>query len=127
FAGFAGHLAVWAGAQLVRLGLLSSLARWAAPLHRVSGWMESFISDKGGMFVMLEGLGQDGAPLKLTWHVVAAQNHGPHIPCGASIALARKLAQGDHLPHGAMPCMGLLTVEDYLAALEGFNVRELPA
>jgi hypothetical protein len=64
--------------------------------------------------------------LTLTWHVVAAQNHGPHIPCGASIALARKLAHGAALPHGAMPCIGLVTVEEYLAALKGFDVRELP-
>jgi hypothetical protein len=28
---------------------------------------------------------------------------------------------------GAMPCMGILTVEDYLAALQGFDVREVPA
>jgi saccharopine dehydrogenase-like NADP-dependent oxidoreductase len=127
FAGAAGHLVVWAGAQLVRLGLLASLTPWAAPLHRLSGWMEAFISDKGGMFVTMEGAGTDGAPLTLTWHVVAAQNHGPHIPCGASIALARKLAQGEALPIGAMPCMGLLKVEDYLAALAGLDVRELPA
>lgn len=127
FAGFAGHLVVWAGAQLVRLGVLDNLAAWAGPLHRVSGWMEGLISDKGGMFVKLEGLGQDKQPLTLTWHVVAAQNHGPHIPCGASIALAGKLARGEQLAHGAMPCMGLLSVEDYLGALEGYDLRELPA
>ncbi|MBV8635207.1 MAG: saccharopine dehydrogenase, partial [Burkholderiaceae bacterium] len=127
FAGVAGHLVVWSGARLVRLGLLKSIAPWVGPLQRVSAWMEPLISDKGGMFVTLEGAGRDGESLALTWHVVAAQNHGPHIPCGASIALARKLSHGDALPKGAMPCMGLLTVEDYLAALDGFDVRELPA
>jgi saccharopine dehydrogenase-like NADP-dependent oxidoreductase len=131
FAGELGHLVVWAGAQLVRAGLLSSLAPMVAPLHAVSRLLESLISDKGGMFVALEGIGTDGQPLDLTWHLVAAQNHGPHIPCGAAIALARKLAhksaRGVALPHGAMPCMGLLTVEEYLAALQGFDIREIPA
>jgi hypothetical protein len=26
-----------------------------------------------------------------------------------------------------MPCMGILTVEEYLSALQGFDVREVPA
>ena len=127
FASAPGHLFVWAGAQLVRLKLLRSLLTLVKPLHAISGWMEPLVSDKGAMFVAMTGTGTDGAPLALTWQLVASQNHGPHIPCGAAIALARKLAAGAALPHGAMPCMGLLTVEEYLAALDGFDVREVPA
>jgi hypothetical protein len=73
----------------------------------------------------MEGTGMDGVPLRLEWQLLAAQNHGPHIPCGAAIALANKLARGDSLPNGAMPCMGILTVQDYLDALKGLDVREL--
>jgi hypothetical protein len=127
FASAPGHLFVWAGAQLVRLGLLRSLLPLVKPLHAISGAMERFVSDKGAMFVAMTGIGHDGQPLSLTWQLVAAQNHGPHIPCGAAIALAHKLAAGTPLPHGAMPCMGLLTVAEYLAALHGFDVREVPA
>jgi hypothetical protein len=127
FASAPGHLLVWAGAQLVRLGVAASLLPIVRPLHAISQWMEPFVSDKGAMFVTMSGTSIAGAPLTLTWHLLAAQNHGPHIPCGAAIALARKLAAGDPLPHGAMPCMGLLSVENYLAALAGFDVREVPA
>ena len=127
FASAPGHLFVWAAAHLVRLGLLRSLTSLVAPLHAISGLLEPFVSDKGAMFVAMEGVGVDGEALNLEWQLLAAQNHGPHIPCGAAIALANKLARGDALPHGAMPCMGMLTVEDYLAALQGFDVREVPA
>lgn len=129
-AGFASHVAhlfVWAASQLVRLGLMSSLTSLVAPLHRISQWLEPCISDKGAMFVCMEGTDINNQPLKLDWHLVAAQNHGPYIPCGASIALANKLAQGINLPSGAMPCMGLITKEEYLHALQGFDIRELPA
>lgn len=129
-AGFAspiGHLAVWAGAQLVRFKLLPSFSSFVNPLNVISRWMEPLVSDKGGMFVELEGIGLDGKPLKLTWHLIAAQHHGPHIPCGAAIALAQKLALGENLPRGAMPCMGLLTVEDYLGALKNYDIKEMPA
>ena len=127
-AGFAsnlGHLGVWALAQLVRLGLLRSMVSWVRPLHALSKVLEPLISDKGGMFVSLQGLDPQGAPLRLDWHLLATQNHGPHIPCGAAIAMAQKLAAGAPLAKGARPCMGMLTVREYLAALAGFDVREI--
>jgi saccharopine dehydrogenase-like NADP-dependent oxidoreductase len=74
-AGFAsawGHLFVWAASQLARLGLISSLIPLVAPLHTISQWLEPFVSDKGAMFVSLEGIGVDGQLLKLDWHLVAA-------------------------------------------------------
>ena len=125
------YLFVWAAAQLVRLGLLRSLLPLVRPLHAISQWVEPLVSDKGAMFVTLQGTGLDGLPLTLTWQLLAAQNHGPHIPCGASIALANRLASassgGAPLPRGAMPCVGLLTVENYLAALQDHDVTEVPA
>lgn len=127
FASAPGHLFVWAAAQLVRLRLLGSLLPLVAPLQTISGWMEPIVSDKGAMFVRMDGIGIDGEPLSLEWQLLARQNHGPHIPCGAAIALANRLASGASLPSGAAPCMGFLTVDDYLAALAGFDVREVPA
>lgn len=129
-AGFAspvGHVFVWGLAQLVRLGLIRNLQALVRPLHHISHWMEPLVSDKGGMFVSMSGEDMNKKPLTLVWHLIAAQNHGPEIPCGASIALAKKLACGDIQITGAMPCMGLLTVEDYLDALAPFDVQELPA
>lgn len=127
FASMWGHLSVWAAAQLVRRGLMSSLTPLVTPLHTISQWLEPFVSDKGAMFVSLEGVDHHGQALKLDWHLIAEHHHGPYIPCGASIALAKKLVRGDKLPYGAMPCIGLLTVEEYLLALQGFDVYELPA
>lgn len=43
-----------------------------------------------------------GQALSLEWQLLAAQIHGPHIPCGGAIALATKLARGDALP--LAPC-----------------------
>jgi saccharopine dehydrogenase-like NADP-dependent oxidoreductase len=127
FASAPGHLFVWAASQLVRARLMTSLIPFVKPLHAISHWLEPFVSDKGGMFVSLEGLDMEGHALTLNWHLIAKQNHGPHIPCGASIALVKKLARAEKLPIGAMPCMGLLTVEEYLDALKPYDVIELPA
>jgi hypothetical protein len=127
-AGFAsdpGHLVVWGIASLVRGGVLRSASGFAIPLNRLSRWIEPIVSDKGGMFVKLDGVGHDGDVKSVTWHLLAAKNHGPYIPCGASIAFIRKLSRGQGLPIGAMPCIGLLTVEEYLAPLQGLDIREV--
>lgn len=120
-----GHLIVWGLAQLVRAGVLSDAQPMAKPLHRTGASFEPLLSRNGAMFVTLTGIGLDGGSRRTTWNLVARQNHGPHIPCGAAIALARKLAEGKQLPTGAMPCMGLLSVEEYLEALHGLDIEEI--
>lgn len=129
-AGFAsdwGHLFVWMLAGLVKIGVLRSLVPFATPLNRISQWIEPLVSDKGGMFVILSGTGRNGRPASVRWHLLASQNHGPYIPCGAAIALARKIASGASVPIGAMPCVGLLSVEDYLAPLAALDIRQVAA
>jgi hypothetical protein len=126
-AGFAsdlGHLVVWSLATLVKAGVLRDMSGFARPLNRLSRWVEPIVSDKGGMFVTLAGEGMDVRPLSLTWNLIAQRNHGPYIPCGAAIALARKIASGVSLPKGAMPCMGLLTVEEFLEPLRDLDISE---
>lgn len=125
FASDAGHLLVWVLAGLVRVGILASMTPFASALNRISRWIEPLVSDKGGMFVTLDGIGRNGRPHRRTWNLIAAHNHGPFIPCGAAIVLATKLATGIKLPVGAMPCVGLLTVAEYLGALQGLDVKEV--
>jgi saccharopine dehydrogenase-like NADP-dependent oxidoreductase len=125
FASDAGHLLVWTLAGFVKAGLMASVTAFASPLNRISRWIEPLVSDKGGMFVTLDGAGRDGRPLHITWNLIAEHNHGPFIPCGASIVLATKIAAGVKLPIGAMPCTGLLTVNEYLDALKGLDVKEV--
>jgi len=126
FASAPGHLAVWGLAGLVKSGLLPGLVPFASALSGISRWIEPIASDSGAMFVELEGLDHQDRPMTRTWNLIASRNDGPNIPCGPSIALARKLAAGNPLPRGAMPCMGLLDVDDCLAALRDLAIREIP-
>jgi len=126
-AGFAsdlGHLVVWTLAGLIRHGVLTDMRVFARPLRRLSRWIEPIVSDKGGMFVSLEGEGTEGMPLRINWNLIAEKNHGPHIPCGAAIALAKKIGAGAPIPRGAMACVGLLTVEEFLEPLRDLSISE---
>ena len=120
-----GQLVVCGLAGLVRVRVLPSLTPLAAPLSRISHWIEPLVSDQGGMFVCLDGEGRESNRLYVSWNLLARQNHGPYIPCGAAIALARKFANGATLPKGAMPCVGLLTIKEFLAPLRNLDIREV--
>jgi len=126
FASSTAHQVVEKLATLVKDGRLKSALPFARPLYTLGRWLRPVFSDRGAMFVKLEGLHDNGAPYALSWTLVARENHGPNIPCTASIALANKLSTGAKLPSGAMPCLGLLTVEDMLAPLKGLSIREYP-
>jgi len=112
-------------AKRVRDGKLKSALPLAGLTYRVARWLQPIASDRGAMFVTLEGVDPDGDPLSLTWNLVARENDGPNIPCAAAIALCGKLAAGATLAAGAYPCMGLLTVEELLEPLKGLSIREL--
>jgi saccharopine dehydrogenase-like NADP-dependent oxidoreductase len=126
FASNTAHQLIERLAMLVKERRLKSALPFARALYTLGRWMQPVFSDRGAMFVKLEGLHENGAPYVLIWNLVARENHGPNIPCAASIALVNKIAAGGKLPAGAMPCMGLLTVEEILAPLKGLSIREFP-
>lgn len=125
FASDTGHkLVEWLATQ-VRTGRLNSALPYANAFHRVGLWLESVLSDRGGMFVRMSGPDDDGRPRTLTWQLLAHDNHGPHVPCAPSIAITQKIARGEVPEPGARACMGLLTVEEILAPLKGLSIREI--
>jgi len=126
FASDTAHKVIEQLAKLVKERRVKSALSFARPLYTLGRWLQPLFSDRGGMFVTLEGLHDNGAPHSITWNIVARENHGPNIPCAASIALANKIAADEKLPAGAMPCMGLLTVEELMTPLKGLSIRELP-
>ena len=121
----ASHLAIWALSWLVRWGWMKNLALLAKPLRWLSLRLEALGRQDSAMHMTLTGLDLKGLPLTRTWHMLAFNQHGPLIPCGAAIALTRKLVHGEPLPHGAAPCIGLLTLEEYLSALAGLKIVQV--
>jgi saccharopine dehydrogenase-like NADP-dependent oxidoreductase len=117
------HFGTLAAAWLVRLGLVRDLARYAPCLRRFSECFLDAGSDVGGMVVELAGRDAQGRSLRLRWSLSAAAGHGPQIPATPAVVLARKLADGRLPSCGAMTCMGLFTLGEALAALDGFAIE----
>lgn len=99
-------------ATLRRRGWIDSPQALAAWLHRSGRLVDWLGTPDGGMVVRVDGSAA-GRASSLAWHVTAPGHHGPEIPCMSAVLLARKLAAGAQLPAGAMPCMGLLALDEF--------------
>jgi len=116
------HIGTWLLSWVVRLGLVRSLADHAEPLLRLSLLFDRFGSSRSGFHMYLSGTGHDGAPRRARFFLIARSGHGPYIPCMPAILLAGRLARGETAQRGAVPCLDLITLTDYLAALEGLDI-----
>jgi saccharopine dehydrogenase-like NADP-dependent oxidoreductase len=100
-------------AGLRALGLITQPARLAGLLNRAARAMDFMGSSLGGMVVRVEGTDASGAQAHRAWHIAADDDHGPEIPCMATILLVRRLARGQTPQAGASTCMGLLDLADF--------------
>jgi hypothetical protein len=107
---------------LVRLGIIRSLNNHAEGLLRLAFLFDRFGSGRSGFHMILTGTGRDGKPLERRFVIIAGSGHGPYIPRMPAILLARRLASGEALPRGAMPCVDLIDLDAYLAALAGLDI-----
>jgi len=121
------HLGLWGLSWLVRLGLPLNLPRFAKPLLNASNLFDCMGSADGGMHIILTGKGHNGEPHRRTWFIIAFEGYGPHIPTIPAIILAKKLAQGEMNFAGAIPCVGRVTLEEYLAELQEYPIKTFMA
>jgi saccharopine dehydrogenase-like NADP-dependent oxidoreductase len=110
-------------AALRRRGYLVRTPRLATVLHHAGKVFDPFGTSRGGMVVRMRGLSVAGAPAQLAWNIFAPHHHGPEIPCMAAILLARRLARGEALPPGAMTCMGLLGLQEFLPEFQRWGMK----
>jgi hypothetical protein len=116
------HLGLWGLSWLVRAGVIRNPERLAAPLLGLKRRLAILGSDRGGMAVTMEGRDADGRPKRLTWSLVAGRGHGPYIPATPSVLLAKRLIAGTLSLRGAVPCVGLFTLDDFLAEVSDLDV-----
>jgi saccharopine dehydrogenase-like NADP-dependent oxidoreductase len=117
------HFGLWFFSWLVRIGLLSSLQGFAPALLKTSRIFDPFGTDDSGFYMTLVGIDEDGKPKEITFDLVARHGDGLYIPSMPAILMAKKLAKGDIKKAGAYPCVGFVTLEEYLEALREFEIQ----
>ncbi|MDH0729828.1 saccharopine dehydrogenase NADP-binding domain-containing protein [Pseudomonas sichuanensis] len=114
----AGGLANAALALLVKFGLVRDPLPWARRLHRLGLRFERWGDGKSAMYLDVRGLDENGQPLRLRAQVSATDDKGPEIPSCAAVALMARLTEGYQPAAGARPCVGEISVAQYLSAID---------
>ncbi|MCD5978264.1 saccharopine dehydrogenase family protein [Pseudomonas quasicaspiana] len=112
-----GGVANYLLAAGLRAGLVKDRMGWAARLHRWGTLFERFGDGLSAMYIDVEGVGLDGKALTMNAQLTAYNDKGPEIPSCAAVALVAKVAQQYRPQPGARPCVGEISVDEYLAAM----------
>lgn len=116
------HLTLWAISWLARIGLIRNLEKTAPFLLKTSCLFDWLGSADSGFHMALSGTGKDGAGKTITFDLTARSGDGPYIPCMPAILMARQLARSEISEIGAHPCMGFITLDEYLGALSALDI-----
>jgi len=68
---------------------------------------------RGGMFVVVEGMGTGEVAVARSWHLIAEGDEGPFIPSMAAAAVVARCRNGDVPPPGARAAVADLELDDY--------------
>ena len=117
------HVTLWGLSWLVRIGLIKSLKKMAPLLLRLSFLFDWLGTDKSGFYMQLQGKGKNNADKTVLFELIAKSGDGPYIPCMPAILVAKKLANRELREAGAGPCVGMISKQEYLEALEGLDIR----
>ncbi len=100
---------------------LPSLEPLSPLFYRVLNLMK-FGEHRGGMYVRARGQ-HAGAPVELSWHLLAEGDDGPYIPSMAIEAVIRKLLGGERPADGARAATHALELTDYEALFAGRSIH----
>ena len=117
------HLSIWSLSWLVRLGLPVKLANYAAPLLKISQLFDWLGTKDGGMHMIFNGLNLEGRPKSIKWYIIAKDGDGPQIPTVPTIIIAKKIMHDQFDYIGAMPCVGIVSLDECIQELDGFNIK----
>lgn len=107
------HLGMVFMAQLSKMGVVKDWSVMTKQIVQASELFKRFGTDVGGMQINLSGLDVNQKPKQIRWLLCAENGVGPYIPTLSAIILAKKLIAGDIKTAGAMPCLGLFTLEEF--------------
>lgn len=96
--------------HMQRLGL--DFRPLAGVLQGLASLLSPFGSDRGCMFVEALGRDAEDRPVRAQWTLIAPPVVGPFTPTLPALLMARRLLADRPAPHGARPCIGLLTLSD---------------
>jgi hypothetical protein len=116
------HLGLFVLTWLVRFRIVRDLRMAAPTLLGLSRLFDIFGTDDSGFYMEMAGSASGGRPTRVVFDLTARAGDGLMIPCTPAILLALKLAKGEINQRGAVPCIGLVGLDDILDELRPLRI-----
>lgn len=117
------HIILVGLSWLVRFNLISSLEPYAAKMLKISFLFDVIGRDNSGFYMSLFGLDESGKNKQIDFEIVAKKGDGLYIPSMPSIVIAKKIANNELTQIGAKPCLDIITLDEYLQALQDLHIE----
>lgn len=117
------HMGLWFLSGLVRVGLVKSLAPLAGFLLKASRLFDVFGTGNSAFHMQMSGVDNTGKELQICFYLIAKSSHGPFIPAFPAIICTKMLARGQYKQRGAFPCVGIVSLADYLESLRDLDIQ----
>lgn len=108
------HLALWLlswGGRFRRFRHFDITARL---LQRAIMFLDRFSPSVDVFYLRLTGQGLNDQAQALSFEVVAKSGHGIDLQCLPAVILTRKLLHGELQQSGVVPCVGLVSLKEYI-------------
>lgn len=119
------HIGLWFLSWPARWGIIRKLDCFGKVLRRVSLWFYNFGTNKGGMHMIVQGTNDRAEEIEKRLYLIGEDGHGPFIPAIPSVLVTKKLIDGSLNTTGAMPCMGLFNMSDFIEEVSDLNIYKL--
>lgn len=107
------HIGMVFMALMAKFGLIKDWSVFSRKIYKASDMLKGLGTDIGGMQVNLSGLDTNGDSRHVRWTLCAENGVGPYIPTISAIILAKKMIAGNQVNAGAMPCLGMYSLEEF--------------
>lgn len=118
------HFCIWLLSWLVRLEIPLELSKYSRFLLKASRLFNAFGSTNGGMHLLLKGKDLHGKPLEKKWFLIAKNNSGPNIPIMPAVIIIKKIINNEIKITGALPGLGLFTLEDFMNEVRDLEIKQ---
>jgi len=108
--------------KFARCGLVNNWARYTRPVYQLGRLLHVLGTDTGGMFMALRGKDKNNKYLEIHWTLIAENGVGPNIPVIPAILVAQKLVDRKIDICGAVPCLGMFTLEEFTAMVKPYGI-----
>ncbi|HEY8939901.1 MAG TPA: saccharopine dehydrogenase NADP-binding domain-containing protein [Cellvibrio sp.] len=116
------HWGMVSMAWLTKIGLVKNWAPLVKPIVAASNWFINLGTDTGGMMIKMNGTNTTGADQEIVWRLTAKDGVGPYIPTLSAIILAKQLITDLPFTAGAMPCLGLYSLDAFSEHAQRWNI-----